>query len=39
MSLKLLLDHTLCYIFDSIGVNEQEALSGIDDIVKNARGA
>lgn len=37
MSIDSLSERTLRYILDSINVTEQEALSGIDDIVKDAR--
>jgi hypothetical protein len=37
--LESLSDRTLRYILDGIGANEQEALSGIDDLVKDAREA
>ena len=37
MSIQSLSDRTLHYILDSIGNTEQEALSGTDDIVKDAR--
>jgi hypothetical protein len=37
MTLEALSDRTLRYILDSISTTEQEALSGIDDIVKDAR--
>ena len=39
MLLKPLSDRTLRYILDDINASEQEALSGIDDIVKDAREA
>jgi hypothetical protein len=39
VSTDSLSDRTLRYILDSINVTEQEALSGIDDIVKDAREA
>ncbi|CAF3943049.1 unnamed protein product, partial [Rotaria sp. Silwood1] len=39
MSLKSLSHRTLHYILEGIGASEQEALSGIDDIVKDAREA
>lgn len=37
MGLESLSDLALHYILDDISATEQEALSGIDDIVKNAR--
>jgi len=39
MSLQSLSDRSLRYILDGIGASEQEALSGIDDIVKDAHEA